>query len=116
MAEDETRRWRGWRTSQPDAPIKGSQPTKPPGTKKRKRNRPTPWFWIKNKRKGQRCEGCDKEVRVGQVVAFARPKKVRCRTCIERTGLKPKVSTTLAKERRERVEDHLRQAAGRDRP
>lgn len=113
MAKDETRRWRGWRTSAGPAPIKGSQPTKRPGTKAKKKNRPKPWFWIKNKRKGQKCEDCGGDIGVGQVIAFSRPSRVRCDTCVRKTGLTVKTSATLAKERRERVEAQLREASGK---
>jgi hypothetical protein len=111
MAKDETRRWRGWRTSAPSAEIKGSQPTKRPGTRRKKKNKLHPWFWIKNKRKGQKCEDCGSDIEVGQVVAFSRPSKVRCGGCVRKSGLTVKTSATLARERRERVEQQLREAA-----
>lgn len=104
------RRWKGWRTdANGPAPIKGDQPTKKPGTKAKKKRKPTPWFWVKNKRKGE-CGGCGRELRPGVVVAFARPKKVLCRTCVEGKGLKPTTSRTLKDERRKMVERQLRKS------
>ncbi|HEV2789886.1 MAG TPA: hypothetical protein VGV69_01135 [Solirubrobacterales bacterium] len=102
------------RTTAPPAPVKGSQPKKRPGTKRRKKNKLHPWFWIKNKHKGKKCGGCKEEVGVGQVVAFSRPSKIRCGSCVRKNDLKVKTSAPLAKERRERVERQLREAAGDD--
>lgn len=99
MAKDETRRWRGWRTSQPTAEIKGSQPTKKPGTRKKPKDKLRPWFWIKNTKPNTKCEGCGGLQLVGQTVAFSRPKKILCTACVDEKGLRVKTSVKLAKER-----------------
>lgn len=104
VAKDETRRWRGWRTSQPEAAPR-------PKRSKRKKAKLHPWFWIRNKKKGQRCERCQDIVEVGQVIAFSRPNKVRCETCIGKSELKPKTSAPLAAERRAAVIERLKKAA-----
>lgn len=107
------RRWAGWRTSADVVPseIKGDQPTKKPGTKAKKRRRPQPWFWVRNKRTGT-CGGCERELKPGVVVAFSRPKKVLCRTCIEQKGIEPTTSRALKEERKAAVQRQLRKAAG----
>lgn len=112
MPRAQRQRWKGWRSGQAAAPIKGDQPTKKPGTKAKKRKRPQPWYWVKNKRKGK-CGSCDRELRAGVVVAFSRPKKVMCRSCVESKGIEPTTSKTLKEERRAAVERQLRKAAER---
>lgn len=109
MPRNQRQRWKGWRSGQAPAPISGDQPKKKPGTRSKKKDRPHPWFWIKNKRLGK-CGGCDRELRAGIVVAFSRPKKVLCRSCVESKGLKPTTSRTLKDERREMVERQLRKS------
>lgn len=111
MARAQRQRWSGWRTQQPDAPIKGDQPTKKPGTKKRKRKPSAPWYWVRNRKPGA-CNGCRRDLDVGEVVAFrSNPKGVLCKACVTEKGIEPKTSRKLAEERREAVERQLRKKA-----
>jgi hypothetical protein len=97
MAKDETRRWTNLRTSAGGvAPIKGSQPTKRPGTR-RKGGKLKPWFWVRNK-KGGSCEGCGRDLPKGEVIAWSRPSRLRCKSCVESTGLNVRMSKKLAEE------------------
>ena len=79
MARDETRRWKGWRTSQPGSAVRGSQPTKRPHAKRRRKL--YPWYWI-TRTTAQKCGGCDRVIDAGEVFAFSRPNKARCERCI----------------------------------
>lgn len=114
MAKQASRRWRGWREGQSGpAPIKGSQPTKRPGTRRRKKDKLYPWYWVKS-RGGEDCGGCGESIEAGQVVGFSRPDKVLCGRCVRGRGLKITTSRKLAKERRAIVEAGLHEAAGDD--
>lgn len=103
MAKDETRRWRGWRTSQPNSAVKGSQPKKKPGTRRPKKDKLNPWYWIKLKKTGK-CGLCEADLDQGQVVAWSAPGKLRCGRCVRRTGLKVTTSKKLKEERAQREE------------
>lgn len=112
------RRWAGWRTNA-DAPaeIKGDQPTKKPGTRKKKKDRPRPWYWVRN-RGTSTCGSCGRELRPGLVIAFSRTgdkakPKVRCESCAKRDGLKVTTSQKLKDERRELVQRQLRKSQER---
>lgn len=107
----DSQQWKGWRTSTDPAPIKGDLPTKKPGTRRKKKGKLNPWFWVRNKRKSA-CPGCDRELAVGEVVAFSRPKKVLCAGCIAAKGIKATASHKLKEERRAKVEQQLRKARG----
>lgn len=101
MAKDETRRWRGWRTSQPGSAVQGSPATKKPGTRRKKKDKLRPWYWIKSKKAGK-CGLCNVDLDAGQIVAWSAPDKLRCGRCVRRTGLKVTTSRKLAEERAQR--------------
>lgn len=99
MAKREDRRWTNLRTAgEGVAPISGSKPTKRPGTRRKKRDKVNPWYWVKNRKAG-RCGLCEDETVVGQIIAFSRPNKIRCGRCVRKTGLNVKTSAKLAAER-----------------
>lgn len=110
MAKDETRRWRGWRTSTGPAPIKGSQPTKRPGTRRTKKGKLSRWFWVRGK-KAQDCPGCGSAIAAGAVIGFSSPDKVLCSECVDRRGLKIATSKKLAEERRAKIIAGLKKAS-----
>lgn len=111
MPRAQRQRWKGWREGQGPAPIKGSQPTKRPGTRRRKKAKLHPWYWVKS-RGNEDCPGCGEAIANGQVVGFSQPDKVLCERCVKGRGLEPKTSKKLAKERRDAVVAQLRKAAG----